>query len=69
MLIKVLDACTLSGFESYWVFFAATTDRGFLVRVTDTGTGRIRDYRSPLGTAAQPVTDTSAFGCVGEGEG
>ncbi len=59
MLIKVLDGCDIN--NNFWVFFAATTDVGFTVTVTDTLEGETRVYTNPLGQAANAVTDTSAF--------
>jgi hypothetical protein len=59
LLIKVLDRCATS-FGSYWVFFAATTDVGLELEVTDTVTGESRTYRNPVGMAL-PVQDTQAF--------
>jgi plastocyanin len=59
MLIKMANACTLN--NRYWVFFAATTNVEFVVRVTDTQTGSVKTYFNPQGVAALPVQDTSAF--------
>jgi len=59
MLIKVLNGCSLNG--RYWVFFAATTNVEFSVRVTDSQTGTVKQYFNPLGQAADAVTDTEAF--------
>lgn len=59
MLIKVLNGCGVD--QAYWVFYAATTNQGFAVTVTDTLSGDIRVYSNTLGTAAPPVEDTSAF--------
>jgi hypothetical protein len=61
MLIKVLDACDLAGFNRFWVFFAATTNVDFTVTVTDTVTGVVKQYMNPLGQAALPVQDTVSF--------
>ncbi len=62
MLIKVLDGCAING--HHWVFASATTTVEYTLRVTDTETGRIREYFNPLGRAAPAITDTSAFaGC------
>lgn len=61
MLVKVLDACGLPGFESYWVFYAATTSVEFTLTITDTLTDEVREYTNPLGRAAEPVQDTAAF--------
>ena len=60
LLIKVLDRCS-PPFDSYWVFFAATTNVGFELTVTDTVTDETRVYSNPLGTTAWPVQDTQAF--------
>jgi hypothetical protein len=61
MLVKVIDACALSG--KYWVFYSAGTNVGLRVRVTDTTTGRSATYSNPDLTAAPPVQDTSALPC------
>jgi chitinase len=61
ILVKVLDACSLPAFESYWVFFSATTNVDFTLVVTDTVTGLTREYVNPLGRAAVPVQDTTTF--------
>jgi hypothetical protein len=61
MLIKVLNACSLN--QKYWVFFAAVTNVGFTVTVTDTVSGQQRRYHSPDRQAAAPVQDTSALPC------
>ena len=60
MLIKVLDAC-VDPFDRFWVFYAATTNVQFTVRVTDTLRGQTRTYSNPQGQAAAPVQDTEAF--------
>jgi hypothetical protein len=59
LLIKVLDACSVN--DRYWVFVAAATNVELHLTVTDTQTGQIRTYFNPLGKAALPVQDTSAF--------
>ena len=61
LLIKVLDACDT--FEAYWVFFAATTNVDFTVKVTDTETGLVKEYTNTGGNAADPVQDTFTFEC------
>jgi uncharacterized protein YegL len=61
MLIKVLDACTLN--HKFWVFYAAGTDVGLTVKVTDTQNGHSKTYTNHRGTAAQPVQDTVALSC------
>jgi hypothetical protein len=69
MLFKVLNGCNYN--NHYWVYFAATTDVGFNVRVTDTLTGFTKaysnksgvdvDYSNELGHPANAVTDNTAF--------
>ncbi|HEX4951901.1 MAG TPA: trypsin-like peptidase domain-containing protein [Thermoanaerobaculia bacterium] len=59
MLVKVLNACPLN--NRYWVFFAATTNVGFTLTVTDTDNGTAKTYTNPIGMAALPVQDTNAF--------
>ena len=61
MLIKVLDGCGVNG--QFWVFYAAGTNVGFTVTVTDTHNGRQRTYVNVNGTAALPLQDTSALAC------
>lgn len=61
MLVKVLDACSLPDFNTFWVYFSATTDVGFDLIVTDTVAARTRVYTNSFGQAAAPVTDTGAF--------
>lgn len=60
LLVKVLDASTQS-IPRFWVFFAATTNAGFTVTVTDTATGAERIYTNPDLQPADAVTDTDAF--------
>ena len=59
MLVKVLNGCGIN--DKYWVFFAATTDVEFTLRVMDLESGLVKTYRNPLGRAANAVTDTDAF--------
>jgi plastocyanin len=59
MLIKVINGCGLS--NTYWVFFAATTNVQFTVTVVDVTTGKTKVYFNPLNQAAAPVQDTNAF--------
>ena len=61
MLIKVLDGCPVNG--EHWVFYAATTNVGFTVTVTDTQTGAQWSRTNQDHLPAGPVQDTTAFGC------
>jgi CSLREA domain-containing protein len=61
MLVKVLDGCGLGG--HWWVFFAATTNVEYTLRVEDTATGELREYTNPAGRLSPTVADTGAFAC------
>ena len=63
ILIKVLDGCSLNG--HVWVFGASTTDLGYSIRLTDTATGTVKEYRNEPGLPAAAITDVTAFpqGC------
>ncbi len=60
MVTKVLNACGLNG--NFWVFAAGLTNVQVTLDVLDTATGVSEQYVNPLGTAFQPIQDTSAFG-------
>jgi len=59
LLIKVLNGCGLS--NTYWVFYAATTNAEYVINVTDTQAGITKTYTNPAGVVSPAVTDTSAF--------
>ena len=59
ILVKALDGCDVNG--HHWVFFAATTNVGFELTVTDTATGQTKTYDNALGHTADPVLDAAAF--------
>ncbi len=59
LLVKVLDGCAIN--DRFWVFAAATTDVEYRLRVTDTESGRAREYDNLQGVAAPAVTDNRAF--------
>ena len=63
VLIKVLDGCALNG--HVWVYGASTTDLGYSIRVTDTVTETVKEYRNEPGHPAPAITDGTAFpdGC------
>ena len=61
MLIKVINGCSLN--QRFWVFYAAGTNVGFTVTVTDTQTGHSHSYMNTDGKAAPPVQDTSSLPC------
>jgi hypothetical protein len=59
VVVKVLDACALV--DRYWVFAGGLTNVQVTLTVSDTTDGATRTYLNDLGTAFQPVQDTSAF--------
>lgn len=64
LLMKVIDGCGTNG--RHWVFASSTTNVGYELTVTDTTTGEVVTYTSPLGQPAPTLTDTQALaGCEG----
>ena len=64
VLVKVLDGCGVNG--RVWVFAASTTDLGYLIRVEDTATREVKEYRAEPGAPAAAITDMKAFeACTG----
>ena len=59
--VKVLDACELADFGSFWVFASGLTNVEVSLRVTDTQSGTVWERVSPLGQPYEPILDTSAF--------
>ena len=59
MLVKIVNGCGFN--DRYWVFFAATTNLGYRLTVTDTATNAQRVYTNTAGTPAPAVTDIGAF--------
>ncbi|MYB18741.1 MAG: PKD domain-containing protein, partial [Holophagales bacterium] len=59
VLLKVLDGCAVN--DHVWVFGASTTDLGYAIRVTDTVTGAVKEYRNTPGMPAAALTDVAAF--------
>jgi hypothetical protein len=58
-IVKALDGCSFN--SRYWVFASGLTNVEVTLTATDTQTGITRTYVNPLGTAFQPIQDTSAF--------
>lgn len=63
-VFKLLNACTPSLGNHFWVFAGGLTDVEVTTTVTDTtrtGPGSVKTYFNPLGTPFKPVTDLGAF--------
>ena len=60
MLVKVVDGCGAN--DRHWVFAGGLTNVEVVLRVQDTLTQEMREYRNPMGHPFQPVQDTGAFG-------
>jgi hypothetical protein len=61
VVLKVLDACIKNG--RFWVYGGGLTDVGVVLRVHDNVTGVEHLYTNELGTAFEPIRDTSTFPC------
>ena len=60
LLIKMVDGCSLN--NRYWVFYAATTNVAFTIRVDDTFADETVIYENALGSTADIAeTDSNAF--------
>lgn len=59
LMVKVLNTCSFS--DRIWVFYAATTNQEFTLRVTDTEHGVTKTYFNPLGQVTQTNLDVQAF--------
>ncbi|MEO7794208.1 MAG: hypothetical protein ABIV06_05485, partial [Thermoanaerobaculia bacterium] len=55
IVIKVVDACGLAGFDNYWLFAAGTTDVDVTLRVTDTMRNVSKSYHRPRGQPFAPI--------------
>ena len=61
LIVKVLDACHLDDFNSFFIFAAGTTNVEVTLTVTDTLTGQTREYGNDLGVPFAPILDTAGF--------
>ena len=61
LVVKVLDGCAVN--DRFWAFAGGLTNVNVLLQVTDTRTGETKPYSNALGTAFQPIQDSSAFPC------
>ncbi len=61
VITKVLNACSFPGKPRFWTFAAGLTNVEVKLKVTDTQTGQVREYKNPLNRPFQPIQDTNAF--------
>lgn len=61
LVVKVLDACGLPGFENFWVFATGLTNVEVVITVEDTDSSVLRTYRNDLNQAFEPILDTNHF--------
>lgn len=63
LLVKVIDACGLPGFENFWIFAAGLTNVGVTLTVTDTASPATAPWvrSSAVGEDFAPILDTTAF--------
>ncbi len=63
LVVKVLNACNLSGFNTFWVFAAGLTNVEVTITVTDTQSPAVppKVYTNELGRRFRTITDTAAF--------
>jgi hypothetical protein len=61
LLVKIINGCSLT--SHFWFFYAATTNVGFTVTVTDTVALTQQTYTNQDLQSAIPVQDTSALPC------
>jgi len=59
VLVKAVDGCGVNG--RHWIFAGGLTDVEMVLKVTDTSTLQVREYRNPMGQAFRPIQDTGAF--------
>jgi hypothetical protein len=60
VVVKILNACTPPQ-NRYWVFVGGVTNVEVKLTVTDTQTGKTKQYFNPLGQPFLPIQDTNAF--------
>ena len=59
VVAKVLNACGVN--NRYWFFASGLTNQKVDLTVTDTQTGQVKTYSSPLNQTFRTITDTGAF--------
>jgi len=65
IVLKLVDACGLAGFDNFWVFATGLTNVEVTLDVVDTWTGDQRTYHNDLNQDFQPILDTGHFHVCG----
>lgn len=61
LVVKVLDACSLTGVNRFWFFAAGLTNVATTITVEDLWTGEQKVYETALGQPFPPINDIAAF--------
>jgi len=67
VLLKVVDACGLPGFENFWAYSTGLTNVEVELEVVDTASGERKVVRTALGEAYGPLFDSGSFQVCAEG--
>jgi len=69
VLLKVVDACGLPGFENFWAYSTGLTNVEVELEVVDTLSGERKIVRTALGEAYGPLFDSGSFQVCAAGGG
>ena len=61
VLLKIVDACGLPGFENFWAYSTGLTNVEVELQVVDTLSGERKVVRTALGEAYGPLFDSGSF--------
>ncbi len=61
VMLKIVDACGLPGFENFWAYSTGLTNVEVELEVVDTVTGERKDVRTALGVPFVPDFDSRSF--------
>ncbi len=61
VMLKIVDACGLPGFENFWSYSTGLTNVEVELEVVDTVTGERKNVRTALGRSFSPDFDSDAF--------
>ena len=61
LLLKVVDACGLPGFENFWAYSTGLTNVEVELEIVDSWSGERRTVRTEMGQPFAPVFDSGSF--------